>query len=589
MGTLQNSELVNFTGGMNTVVAPHLLPVDESVQLTNVDVKYGSLKSTNIIDPTSTALNKFFFEYRNELIWYDEWRANALVDNKLYWSNGIVSGKVLEDGSELNLGIPTPENILRQLPLGIPLSDVPEEDLDEHEAGVHKGDFKYTYTFYSSTTGVESAPARLPGYVYLDEQNVQLSNFEVLPEEADRYRIYRIGGYLAQFTLVATVEDPTNFEDDLDDTVIDGRLLQTLRSGPPPALIANFVELNGRLYGSVKNKLYFSGLGAPDSWYVNDFFVLPDTITAIAKTPAGLLVMGRRYVYLMFGASPSTFRLKVISDYLGCVSNRSIAYYNGKVLWLGEDGILASDGYDIDNLTYRKIERISDMNIFSSIVVNDIYYVVFKPLLVPSETLYPADDLLPGGVRGVNISNEAQGMIAMDFKRGRSYSYQYLNYPNIISIGLYKGEMYVIADSSQTPISCSQTFSCLEPFCYGDYILSKFSNNSPFSAYKKLQYLSPQLIDGSFSTLKEYDKVRINFIGTFTVKVIFSSGDVVVEDTIESEELISNDLELNDGEDRVAIIGIPNGSNKSYSIQFLIEGYGILRSIQYSWKPWELQ
>lgn len=589
MGELRNSELVDFTGGMNTVVAPHLLPIDEAVQLTNVDVKYGSLKSMNIIDPTIAANNKLFYEYRNELIWYDEWRSNALVDNKLYWSNGIETGKVLEDGTELPLGIPTPESVVLQAALGIPISDVPEEDLDAHEAGVHKGDFKYTYTFYSSTTGVESAPARLPGYVYLDEQNVQLSNFSVLPEEADSYRIYRIGGYLAQFTLVATVIDPTNFVDDLDDTIIDGRLLQTLRSGPPPTLISNFVELNGRLYGSVHNKLYYSGLGVPDSWYINDFFTLPDNITAVAKTPAGLLVMGLRYTYLLFGASPSTFRLKVISDYLGCSSNRSIVYYNGKVIWLGEDSILASDGYSIESLTYRKIEKISDMNVFSATMVNDIYYMLFKPLLIPSDNLLPVNDLYPGGVSGASISDEAQGMISLDFKRGRAYSYEYLNYPNIISTGLYKGDMFVVVDLNRTPINCQQHFSCLEPFCFGDFVLAKFNNSSPFSAYKQLQYLSPQLIDGSFSTLKEYDKVRINFIGSFNISIIFSSGDVVIKDTIESPRLINSNLTLNNEEDRVAIIGIPNTNNKSYSIQFFIEGQGIIKSIQYSWKPRELQ
>jgi len=578
MGNITNTELLDFTGGMNTVTAPHLLPMNEALELTNVDIRYGSLKSITNLDNNASAQGKFFVEYRNNLYYYNDWRSNALIDDKMYWSNGVATGKILPDGTELPLGIPTPSTAIVQTLSGAV------------DSGVHKGDYKYTYTFYSTTTGVESAPAKLPHYISPNEQNVSLSGLEALPASADRYRIYRIGGYLTRFTLVDTIEAADlPYTDDIDDSLIDGRLLHTLRSGTPPAGVKNFVELNGRLFGSVENKVYFSGLGNPDAWYTDDFFNLPNEVIALAKVPAGLLVLGRGYVYLLFGASPTSFRTKVVSDYLGCITNKSIAYYNERVLWLGVDGIMASDGYSVQNLTYRKIDSITSMNISSAAVANDVYYLSFKPVRVPSTILVPSNDLYPGSVRGASLEDDGftEGLIALDFRRGNQYSYLYQAYNNVTSLGIYKGELYLILDGTKEPILCEQTFKCNTVFCYGEQILAKLGG-SLGATYKKLSYVSPQLIDGSYATLKEYDKVRINFVGKFNVTIIFANLTNVIETVIDSPKVITSELELLADADSVAIIGIPNDNNKSYSIQFKVEGVGIVKSIQYSWSNREL-
>lgn len=577
MGTLKNTEVMDFTAGINNVIAPHLMATNEALELTNVDIKAGSLKSITSLGATAAASDPYFTEYRSKLYYYPNWRSNALIDDKLYWSDGTNTGKILPDGTELALGITTPITALSQGLIGA------------IGTGTHKGDFKYTYTFYSTTTGVESAPAPLPPYVIADEQNIQVSGFETLPTDADRYRIYRIGGYLTRFTLVATVaaiELP--YVDSLDETLIDGRLLQTLRAGVPPARVQNFVELNGRLFGSVENKVYFSGLGNPDSWYTADFFNLPDTVVALAKVPAGLLVMGNSYVYLLFGASPTTFRVKVISDYLGCINNKSIAYYNERVIWLGVDGVLTSDGYSIQNLTYRKIDRISSMQVSSAEVANDVYYMLFKPVLIPSSVLVPSADLLPGGVRGSGVEGgSTEGLIAMDFRRGDNYSYHHFEYLNALSLGIFRGELYAIVDGTKTPILCEQKIICSEPFCLGDKILTKVAS-TPFAVYKTLYYTSPKFINDSYSTLKEYDKVRINFRGQFDVSIIFDDGVNIITEKISSPTIVTNDANLEGEADNVAIIGIPNSSNKAYSIQFKVSGKGSVRSIQYSWSPREL-
>lgn len=574
---MQTSELLDFTGGINTVVAPHLLPLNEAIALTNVDIDFGSLKSITNLESTKSAQNRYFVEYRRKLYYYRDWRSNALIDDKLYWADGQDSGKILPDGTELPLGISTPT------------TPATYEAAGNAGDGTHKGDFKYTYTFYSSDTGVESAPAPLRGYRFADEQNFIISGLETLPAEANQYRIYRIGGYLARFTLVKTISvGDVPYTDSIDDTFIDGRLLQTLRTGTPPTSINNFTEMNGRLFGSVSNRVYFSGLGAPDSWYTDDFFNMPDTITGIAKSQAGLLVFGRHYTYLLFGASAQSFRLKVLSDYLGCVKNTSIAQYANKAIWLGEDGVYMSDGYSMENLTYRKIKRISSMNVFSSAIANDVYYFNFLPTMVPSEELVPSNDLYPGGVVGAGVDGgSTEGIVAIDFRRGNKYSYHYLAYNEAISLGIHRSELYLVLDGEKETIGCTQKFPCDIPFCFGEQVLGKLGGTLSDS-FKTLDYLSPQLIDGSYSTLKEYDKVRVNFIGKFTVAVIFSNLDIAIVEDIETPRTVTNLIELSEETDSVALIGIPNANNKSYSIQFAIRGTGIVKSIQYSWKNREL-
>ena len=94
--------------------------------------------------------------------------------------------------------------------------------------------------------------------------------------------------------------------------------------------------------------------------------------------------------------------------------------------------------------------------------------------------------------------------------------------------------------------------------------------------YAALDYKSPKLSNGTLSTLKEYDKIRINFIGSFNFKALFLNEEVVVD-----EDIISEDFST-------VILGIPNNNNKSESIQFEVVGTGKIRSIQYSYKMREL-
>ena len=566
MGQSTVTELLDFTGGMNTVVASHLISARESTTLVNVDVRLGSLASMpNLEYKGNLDSGGHFYEFNGTVYSYSKYRDNVVWDGRWYWSDEIEVKKMLADGTVLDLGLPTPT-------IAVDINAVAAE------TGPHTGDFKYTYTFWSADTGVESAPAPLQDrYITVDAEQIELTNMEALPAGATHYRIYRIGGYLPVFTLVDKT-DSTTYVDDIDDTQIDGRMLQTMYCGMPPAGLRNLTEHNGRFYGSVGNKIYYSALGNPDSWYVSDYFMAKDTIIGVATSPGGLLVIGSGFTMMMYGSQPTDYKVKVISDHLGCVDRRSISYLGDSAIWLSNRSFVMCNGYTITDITAHKIDNLRGFLPTGSVVDNSTYYMSFKPQLVPLETLYPANNLYPALIEGTGGLSE--GIIAMDFKRGNGYSYKLITYDNILSLGIVEGEVHVGTGSEKnSTFRCDVTMfpKCLDFISCSDYEYSRLSVYNG-QGLTTLNYLSPKLADGSLATLKEYDKVRIVYTGIFNIKVLFDNGEVVVE---------RNTAEL-DGIDGFIIIGIPNNNNKSQFIRFAIKGRGIISSIQYSWKPREV-
>ncbi len=557
------TEIVDFSGGMNTLLAPHLIQKNEARTLVNVDIRFGALQSMpNLNEVEPLPGGPFFYEYLGKVHSYPSWRSNVLWDGKWYWSSSFSNGKMLPDGTELPLGLPTPTT---ELTIAV------EGD------GPHEGDFKYTYTFYSTTTGAESAPAPLPKYLKGEGNNIKLTGFEPLPTGADRYKIYRIGGYLPMFAQVETTS-ATDYLDTLDDTKIDGRILQTMRNGQAPQRLKNLVELNGRFYGTVGNKIYFSALGNPDSWYISDYFIVRGYITALGTVPGGLLILGASATSLLYGTDPSNFRLKLISDQYGCQSKESVAYLSDSVIWLSDKQIVMCNGYKIMDVTAFKVDRIRGIIATGAVVENETYYCSFKPGLFPSDILYPRDDLYSDTAEGTGLVN--QGIIALDFKRGNSFSYKMIDYDEIRTLGIVKNNVHVSTGGYKSDVT-----ECEEPM-YADCI--SYSNCTPFAlnlmniyegqGATRLYYLSPRYIDSGLSVLKQYDKVRVQLRGAFNIKVLLDDGNIVVE----------QDIIADPDSDTFHLIGIPNKNNLGYYIQFLIVGIGVVSSIQYSWQSRKL-
>ena len=597
MQSLRPSEIALFTGGVDTVEADYMLHSSESISLVNVDIREGTLRSR----PTPLYLEgvsyPYFYEFNGIVHSFPSYRYNVIWDNKWYWTDGAHTGKVLPNGAEKPLGLPTPAKALT---------------ITADGDGPHTGLFKYTYTFYDTETGTESAPAPLPGYLEAVNKRIKLEGFEDCPIGADAYRIYRIGGFLPGFFSVKQIPGTSfDFLDDIDDLSIEGSELQTMRNGPPPSGISYFTELNGRMYGAAGNKLYYSALGNPDSWYIYNWILMPSNVRGIAKTPGGLLIMGDDWTKLLRGTQPENFVLKEVSNAVGCVDGSSIAYIGDQAIWLAKEGLITSNGYALNQLTANKVEEMKGLQPVSATTLDQVYYLLFKPYLMPSETLYPSDDLIPQGVQGTTGID--RGIVMVDFKRGRGYSLSYILFDNMHSIGLHRGELMAVigsGDDEAFPECDTVGFpDCLEFMECSSYTLNYLDRLKrrtiryftprndlyPFdllypttvigdywwllSTAAQLTYISPLFIDGTRATLKEYDKVRIVFKGVFRVRILFDN-DRVVQDV--------NILSIDESTTDFVLIGIPNTDDKANSIRFIIEGIGAVESVQYTYKFREL-
>ncbi len=570
MGPLTVTELNTFNGGMNNVTAPYLLRRDESTLLVNIDLRRGSMYSMARPIKHSDAKQAYFYQFKDTVYYFGSWRSNVLWDNKWYWSDGASTGKVLLDGKERPLGLPTP---------------LMAPDCTSSGTGPHTGDFKYCYTFYDNLTGVESAPSPLSSYVSATDNTINVKINEMIPIEATHYRIYRIGGYLPYFMLVemTTIDD---YGDSLDDTQIDGRILNTIRNGPPPQGIHYFTELNGRLFGAAGNKLYYSAIGNPDSWYVYDFIPCQNTVKGLAKVPGGLIVFGDSWCNILKGNDPMNFVLRELSNDIGMVDAQSLNYIDQSAIWLSNNGVCASDGYSIQQLTVDRIENIHGIRPAGSAVKNNTYYLAFKPELYPAPNLYPSPDLYPNGVRGTGGID--QGILTMDFKRGQGYAYKVLDIVDVTYIAELDGEVAAIKGvpgqalfaECESPAydDCSEFSSCTGwELAYIDKV--NIGMLFDYDNLAELDYISPLMIDGTTTTLKEYDKVRVLFKGRFALQVLFDNDRLISEIYLDSSTIENYTfMEMK----------IPNEDNRAYSIRFKVTGKGIIKGIQYTYKMREL-
>jgi hypothetical protein len=95
----------------------------------------------------------------------------------------------------------------------------------------------------------------------------------------------------------------------------------------------------GRLFGAVDNYVYFAG--GPDVTYGNgnesfppaNVFTFPGRVTALASTPAGLVVFTSDQMWIIYGTSTGTFYPQLYQNNLGVASQNSVVF-DGQTLYI---------------------------------------------------------------------------------------------------------------------------------------------------------------------------------------------------------------------------------------------------------------
>lgn len=238
------------------------------------------------------------------------------------------------------------------------------------------GTRNYVYTYYSATTGFESAPSPISEDLVVKLNSVVITGFTATTDATvTAIKLYRIGGTLTSFYSVATLPiNTTTYTDTKTDLqVLDGTILTTQGFIKPPVGIKFLTEYNGALFGTLDSTLYFSNSGLVDQWTVDNYIVFPEHITGLGVTQNGLLIFSRNKTWILVGDSLANYSKYLLNGSQGCVSHSTIAYVDNNLLWYSLDGICVSQGSAIELLSYVKLGKLIINPIIARVYENQYF------------------------------------------------------------------------------------------------------------------------------------------------------------------------------------------------------------------------
>ncbi len=339
------------------------------------------------------------------------------------------------------------------------------EVLDLAKYSALQGTYQYVMTYYDNTRGRESGPSPVTNEYNLEDSGVV--SFTSLPVSSDttvtHKRLYRVGGDITTFSLVAQIPNAQlTFTDSVKDVDI-GDLLTTEVYLPAPIGINYLCTANSMLFGAQGTKVRYTPIGQPEAWPELYFITFESTITALAIVYTGILVCTLTKTYVITGSGPNSLSVgPAISTDQGCLSHASMQVLKGSALWVSNEGICASSGDTVKVISRQQLGKMT-LNPTDSTLLNEVYHVL--------------------DASGITYSFDAAlGPIFKKFNFG------------ITSLAKKDSSLYGYKDNVL-------------------YELQKANSNLTFT------YLSPKFIEGSFTKAKVYKHIYIYSKGDIIVKV----------------------------------------------------------------------
>lgn len=152
-----------------------------------------------------------------------------------------------------------------------------------------------------------------------------------------------------------------------------------------PAVTALAVA-NSKLYGIEGNKLHHSGIRLPDVWADGEDsgYIIVETpngenLSAITEYGGHIICFKPHSMHKLFGMYYGDHNLQIISDSIGCVSQRSICKVKTQLLWLGEQGVYVYDTstapVDISSPVKRYIDNANNLSAACAGTDGERYYL----------------------------------------------------------------------------------------------------------------------------------------------------------------------------------------------------------------------
>lgn len=294
---------------------------------------------------------------------------------------------------------------------------------------------------------------------------------------------------------------------------------------PPPSGINYLTEHKGRLYGAVRNRVYFSEYGDPHNWSAVSYIIMPEEITALGSTYNGLLMFARSRIDVLIGVDLATYQTRLVSKTEGCVSFRSLQEAEGVVVFLSANALCSCDGTRVTNIseellgdifTFTHDFKLQDVS--SSAYINKVYTIATNYFF-----------------------------LVMDLRRGvKFYSF---------SDNSYAREGYDSITASTGTI-------------YGHRAGATYSLASS-KALALLEYKSGDNTEGGVTNLKEYDKVRVTFTGVFEIIIYIDGKEVQRKDITAAYK-------------DMTVIGIPKKHQRGLQITYSVAGVGVVYGFDYT-------
>jgi len=334
------------------------------------------------------------------------------------------------------------------------------------------GLLQYCYTFYNSTTGVESAPSPLTVRKGVLGKTL-ITDLQVSSDpQVTKKRLYRVGGNLSSLSLVVELDNAvTSFTDTIKAKDVDGRVLSTAAYSIPPSNLNYLTEAYAMLFAADGTKLRFTPIGKPDAWPELNFLQFDTTVTGVAAVGNGILVFTEFKTHLVTGTRPASLSQQIISNDQGCISAASIQVLGGTALWASTDGICASNGGEVTVISKDALGKVS-LSPADSIIHDEVYYIlntsgvilaydfntapIFKNLSLSVESFAIADDVLYGWSNGQlnslfsnTIQNESMEFLSARLVEGRTteektYKKIYIYSKNDIMLEVFINDQIVL-------------------------------------------------------------------------------------------------------------------------------------------------
>jgi hypothetical protein len=349
-------------------------------------------------------------------------------------------------------------------------------ELNEDLITPFDGTYQYVYTFYNSDDGTESAPNTISSELAASSGFIQVTLNSVSADpQVTHKRLYRVGGNITEFTMVAELSSSTTvYTDTLKDLDIDGRLLESDNYYEAPVGLNYLAEAYAMLFGALGSSLRFTPVGKPNAWPLEYEIQFDQDITGIGTAANGLLVFTLTKAYIVTGTGPTSLSQQSLRGDQGCIAFESIKEVDaGMLIWASADGLCVSSGNNVKNITKDSLGHI-ELTPVSSAVHDEVYY----------------------------CQNKDGSILAFDYRFQPTLKWLNLG-TTFLSVA--KGKLYGYSDSVL-------------------YLLYKATNNL------QMNYKSPLFVEGSFTENKTYKKVYVRSEGDIIIVVLIDDEIVATFD-----------------------------------------------------------